>query len=128
MLQFIFYLLFPHLYKQPVNCTMESFFFLLIFTCLELSTGYSTLSFNSFTSLLSSQLNYDLSLDWKKHKLKSRLPGEISITSDMQMTTCLVCSITLNVLYGSLSSRYPYHLHFIEFEQKRLSQSGQVIF
>ena len=23
---------------------------------------------------------------WKKHKLKSRLPGEISITSDMQMT------------------------------------------
>ena len=25
-------------------------------------------------------------LDWKKHKLGSRLPGEISITSDMQMT------------------------------------------
>ena len=25
-------------------------------------------------------------LDWKKHKLKSRVPGEISITSDMQMT------------------------------------------
>ena len=25
-------------------------------------------------------------LDWKKHKLKSRLPGEISISSDMQMT------------------------------------------
>ena len=25
-------------------------------------------------------------LDWMKHKLKSRLPGEISITSDMQMT------------------------------------------
>ena len=23
-------------------------------------------------------------LDWKKHKLESRLPGEISITSDMQ--------------------------------------------
>ena len=23
---------------------------------------------------------------WKKHKLGSRLPGEISITSDMQMT------------------------------------------
>ena len=23
---------------------------------------------------------------WMKHKLKSRLPGEISITSDMQMT------------------------------------------
>ena len=25
-------------------------------------------------------------LDWKKHKLESRLPGEMSITSDMQMT------------------------------------------
>ena len=24
-------------------------------------------------------------LDWKKHKLESRLPGEISTTSDMQM-------------------------------------------
>ena len=25
-------------------------------------------------------------LDWKKHELESRLPGKISITSDMQMT------------------------------------------
>ena len=24
-------------------------------------------------------------LGWKKHKLESRLPGEISVTSDMQM-------------------------------------------
>ena len=24
--------------------------------------------------------------DWMKHKLESRLPGEMSITSDMQMT------------------------------------------
>ena len=29
-------------------------------------------------------------LGWKKHKLESRLPGEISITSDMQMTTTLI--------------------------------------
>ena len=28
-------------------------------------------------------------LGWKKHKLESRLPGDISITSDMQMTTPL---------------------------------------
>ena len=28
-------------------------------------------------------------LGWMKHKLESRLPGEISITSDMQMTTPL---------------------------------------
>ena len=26
---------------------------------------------------------------WKKHKLESRFPGEISITSDMQMTAPL---------------------------------------
>ena len=26
---------------------------------------------------------------WRKHKLESRLPGEISITSDMQMTPAL---------------------------------------
>ena len=29
-------------------------------------------------------------LGWKKHKLESRLPGEISITSDMQMITTLM--------------------------------------
>ena len=29
-------------------------------------------------------------LGWKKHKLGSRLPGEISITSDMQMTPLTV--------------------------------------
>ena len=28
-------------------------------------------------------------LDWKKHKLESRLSGEISITSDMQITPSL---------------------------------------
>ena len=28
--------------------------------------------------------SYEMS-DWMKHKLESRLPGEISITSDMQM-------------------------------------------
>ena len=29
-------------------------------------------------------------LGWKKHKLESRLPGEISVTSDMQMTPHLM--------------------------------------
>ena len=29
-------------------------------------------------------------LGWKKHKLESRLPGEISTTSDMQMNTTLM--------------------------------------
>ena len=27
--------------------------------------------------------------DWMKHKLESRLPGEISVTSDIQMTSPL---------------------------------------
>ena len=30
--------------------------------------------------------NNNLLMGWKNHKLESRLPGEISITSDMQMT------------------------------------------
>jgi len=34
-------------------------------------------------------------LGWKKHKLESRLPGEISITSDMQMTPLLWQSMKL---------------------------------
>ena len=35
-------------------------------------------------------------LDWKKHKLESRLLGEISITSDMQMTPPLWQKATKN--------------------------------
>ena len=35
------------------------------------------------TSMQSTSLE---TLGWMKHKLESRLPGEISITSDMQMT------------------------------------------
>ena len=30
---------------------------------------------------------------WMKHKLESRLPGEISITSDMQMTPPLMAEM-----------------------------------
>ena len=35
-------------------------------------------------------------LGWMKHKLESRLPGEISITSDMQMTPPLWQNIKRN--------------------------------
>ena len=35
-------------------------------------------------------------LDWKKNKLESRLLGEISITSDMQMTPPLQQKIKRN--------------------------------
>ena len=38
------------------------------------------------TYLTSMQSTSWETLGWKKHKLESRLPGEISITSDMQMT------------------------------------------
>ena len=35
-------------------------------------------------------------LDWKKHKLESRLLGEISITSDMQVTPALWQNVKRN--------------------------------
>ena len=35
-------------------------------------------------------------LGWRKHKLESRLPGEISITSDMQMTPPLWQKVKIN--------------------------------
>ena len=34
--------------------------------------------------------------DWMKHKLESRLPGEMSITSDMEMTPLLWQKIKRN--------------------------------
>ena len=37
-------------------------------------------------------------LGWRKHKLESRLPGEISIISDMQMTSYITDSEELNSL------------------------------
>ena len=39
---------------------------------------------------------------WKKHKLESRLPGEISITSDMQMTLPLWQKVKSNSLEEKL--------------------------
>ena len=38
------------------------------------------------SSLTYMQSTSSITLGWMKHKLESRLPGEISITSDMQMT------------------------------------------
>ena len=37
-------------------------------------------------------------LDWMKHKLESRLPGEISITSDMQITPPLKQKVKKSLL------------------------------
>ena len=45
------------------------------------------------TSMQSTSLE---TLDWKKHELESILPGEISITSDMQMTPPLWLKVKRN--------------------------------
>ena len=42
--------------------------------------------FNLYTEYIMRNAGLEETLGWKKHKLESRLPGEISITSDMQMT------------------------------------------
>ena len=42
--------------------------------------------FNFYAEDIMRNAGLEETLDWKKHKLESRLPGEISITSDMQMT------------------------------------------
>ena len=42
-------------------------------------------------------------LGWMKHKLESRLPGEISITSDMQMTPPLWQKVLLLLLLSCFS-------------------------
>ena len=42
--------------------------------------------FNLYAEYIMRNTGLGETLDWKKHKLESRLPGEISITSDMQMT------------------------------------------
>ena len=50
---------------------------------IKLTTSAGSLKKQEFHST-----SYEM-LDWMKHKLEPRLKGEISITSDMQMTPCL---------------------------------------
>ena len=42
--------------------------------------------FNLYAEYIMRNTGLEETLDWKKHKLESRLPGEISRISDMQMT------------------------------------------
>ena len=42
--------------------------------------------FNLYAEYIMRNTGLGETLDWKKHKLEPRLLGEISITSDMQMT------------------------------------------
>ena len=52
----------------------------------KLGKGYIKAVYSHPAYLTSMQLTLCEMLGWMKHKLESRLPGEISITSDMQMT------------------------------------------
>ena len=45
--------------------------------------------FNFYADYIMRNTGLEETLDWKKHKLESRLLGEISVTSDMQMTPSL---------------------------------------
>ena len=63
---------------------------------MEQQTGFSKLGKEYITAvychpayLTSVQSTSHKMSGWMKHKLESRLPGEISITSDMQMTPLL---------------------------------------
>ena len=54
--------------------------------CYQTGKGVRQGCILSPTYLTSMQSTSWAVLGWMKHKLESRLPGEISITSDMQMT------------------------------------------
>ena len=55
---------------------------------LELDTEQQTVYCNP-AYLTYMQSTSRVTLSWMKHKLESRLPGEVSVTSDMQMTPSL---------------------------------------
>ena len=54
--------------------------------CSKQEKGYIKAVYCHPAYLTSMQSTSWETLGWRKHKLESRLPGEISITSDMQMT------------------------------------------
>ena len=59
----------------------------LHYSCRESLVGYS--SWGCKESDTTERFHFHETLGWRKHKLESRLPGEISITSDMRMTPAL---------------------------------------
>ena len=66
--------------KQQLELDMEQQ------TGLKLGKEYVKAVYCHSAYLTSMQSTSCEMLGWMKHKLESRLPGEISITSDMQMT------------------------------------------
>ena len=67
--------------KQQLDPDME------IWIASKLQKGYEKAVFCHPAYLTYMQSTSCEMLDWVKQKLESRLPGEISITSDMQMTS-----------------------------------------
>ena len=66
--------------KQQLELDMEQY------TDSKLEKEYVKVLYCHLAYLTYMQSTLWETLGWKKHKLESRLPGEISITSDMQMT------------------------------------------
>ena len=58
-------------------------------TCSKLGKEYVKAVYCHSAYLTYMQSTLCERLGWKKHKLESRLPGEILVTSDMQMVPCL---------------------------------------
>ena len=77
--------------KQQVEVDMEQ-------TGSKLEKEYVKAVYRHPAYLMSMQNTSCKMLCWMKHKLESRLPGEISITSDMQMTPLMTESEELNSL------------------------------
>ena len=66
--------------KQQLELDMEQW------TGSELEKEYNKAVYYHSAYLTYMQITSGETLGWKKHELGSRLPEEISITSDMQMT------------------------------------------
>ena len=67
-------------------------------------------------------------IGWRKHKLESRVPGEISITSDMQMTPSLMAESkelkSLLVKVKEVSEKVSLKLNI---QKTKLMASGPII-
>ena len=69
---------------------------LLRFMSIELVMLYNHLLLPSMCPSIRVFSKFILKLPWKKQKLESRLPGEMSMTSDMQMTPPLWQKVKTN--------------------------------
>ena len=67
-------------------------------------------------------------LGWKKHKLESRLPGKISITSDMQMTPPLWQKVEeeLKNLLTKVKAESEKVGLKLNIQEKRIMESGPI--